>query len=541
MKTLRLLLILFSTLSVIAVVTSCTDLTEEPFSEITEENFNPTADDIPRLLAPAYTNLRWYMGCCYDYVSMQEGAGDSYITPSRPNGWGGPYLPYHWHEWTPTHLHVSTGWNNWINGVNAANRVLYQVQNLIEVSPEVEAGLVAEIRALRAFNYYNLLDNYGSVPIVTDFLDESLPSQSSRQEVFEFVETELLESIPDLTETLDQSTYGRMHKWAAMTVLARLYLNAEVYTGTERWDDVIEYTDRVIDSGLFQLEPDFRNNFVQTNQNSSEIIFAIPYDEVFAGGNSMHMRTLAPEQQQSFRMSAQPWGGSAATPQSIDTYDDEDTRLDDTWSGGPQTDPQGNVVIDFTKSIPEMGATQFRHGYRVNKYEIYEGMTGASDVDYPVFRYSLVLMMKAEALLRNGAAGEAASLVTEVRERAFSETDPSKATVTGAELEEGSVFNYGNIDPATFDEENDSIDYVNLQGGDDIVYGRFLDELLWEFTNEGFRRQDMIRFETTSGESVYTAKRWFEKEPSENCREVFPVPQSAIDDNPNLEQVDNCF
>lgn len=541
MKYLKLLLFASLTVSLSLWAASCTDLTETPFSEITEDNFNPTENDIPRLIAPAYTNLRWYMACCFDYVSMQEGAGDSYITPSRPNGWGGPFLPYHWHQWTPSDLHPIVGWNNWINGVNATNRVLHQVTTLIDVSPEVLPGLVAEIRALRAFNYYKLMDNYGDVPIVTDFLDDSLPVQSTRQEVFNFIETELLEAIPELNENVDQSTYGRMHKWAAKSLLARLYLNAEVYTGTPQWDKVIEYTDKIIDSGRFALEPSFRNNFVRDNQNSSEIVFAIPYDAVFAGGNTMHMRTLAPEQQQALQMSAQPWGGSAATPQSIDTYDEDDTRLDDTWTGGPQTAPQGNVVIDFTKTIPGMGSTQFRHGYRVNKYEIYPGMLVSSDVDYPVFRYSLILMMKAEALLRTGNTDQGALLVSEVRERAFQGTDPSKAAVTGAELQEGSTFNYANIDPGTFDEENDRIDYVNVQGGDDVVYGRFLDELLWEFTNEGFRRQDMIRFSTTTGESVFTAKRWFEKEPSDQCREIFPIPQPAIEDNPNLEQRNNCF
>lgn len=507
---------------------SCTDLSEDPFNEITEENFNPTERDIPRLLGPAYARA-WFMGCCYDYISMQEGAGDSYVTPARPNGWGGPYLPYHYHEWTPVHPHVTTGWNQLFNGINAANRVYFQIEGeTIQTDSEQQTRLLAELRAIRAYYYYHLMDNYGDVPIVTDFTDESLPVQSTRQEVFDFVVAELTTAMPNLSEQADNTTYGRMNRWAALATLARVYLNAEVYTGTPGWTEVINYTDQIINSGLFELNPDYRNNFTIDNNNSNEIIFAVPYDEVFAGGNTMHMRTLAPEQQQSFQMAAQPWGGSAATPQSIETYDEDDTRLDDTWSGGPQLDLQGNVVIDFSFNIPSIEATEFRHGYRVNKYEIYPGMQVASSVDLPLFRYSMVLMMKAEALLRTGNADEAATLVTQVRERAFVETNPADAVVTGAELQQGSSFNYG-----IWDGENEQVD--NPVGGNDIQYGRFLDELLWEFGVEGFRRQDLIRFDAYD-------KPWFKKSSTnEPCRTIFPIPQEAIDDNPNLEQRNNCF
>lgn len=223
---------------------------------------------------------------------------------------GGPYLPYHFHQWLSNHPHVVNGWNQTWDIINAANRVLDQVENTIEVSDDVLPGLVAEIRAVRAYAYYVLLDNYGSVPIVTDFSSEELPVQFTRQEVYDFVVTELSEAIPDLTETVDQSTYGRMHKWAAIATLARVYLNAEVYTGTAQYNEVIPLADQIIDSDEFALAPDYRDNFLRSNDTSPEIIFAIPYDEVFAGGNTMHMRTLAPIQQAQYDMGAQPWGGT---------------------------------------------------------------------------------------------------------------------------------------------------------------------------------------------------------------------------------------
>lgn len=490
---------------------------------MTEENFNPTQADIPRLLAPAYSQFRWYMACCYGYISMQEGAGDSFITPARPNGWGGPYLPYHFHQWLSNHPHVVNGWNQTWDIINAANRVLDQVENTIEVSDDVLPGLVAEIRAVRAYAYYVLLDNYGSVPIVTDFSSEELPVQFTRQDVYDFVVTELSEAIPDLTETVDQSTYGRMHKWAAIATLARVYLNAEVYTGTAQYNEVIPLADQIIDSDEFALAPDYRDNFLRSNDTSPEIIFAIPYDEVFAGGNTMHMRTLAPIQQAQYDMGAQPWGGSSATPQFIDTYDEDDTRLEDTWSGGPQFHASipDSVVIDIQLDVPNMEDTQFNEGYRINKYEIYPGIQVSASVDLPLIRYALVLMMKAEALLRTGSPAQAAAIVTQVRQRAFAGTDLANATVTGAELMQGSSFNYGYW-------ENGQV--VNAQGGGDIEYGRFLDELGWEFAVEGFRRQDLIRF------GVFSGKSWFNKNPSDPCKIVFPIPLDALEENTNLVQ-----
>lgn len=512
----RILIILLA-----VTFSACTDLDEKVFDQITEENFSPTENDIPRLIAPTYTGLRWFTGCCYDYISMQEGAGDSYITPARENGWGGPYLPYHYHQWTSNHSHVTNGWDQLYNTVNTANRVLYQVENTVDVPENLLPGLIAELRAIRAYAYYHLMDNYGSVPIVTDFTSEELPVQSTRQEVFDFVVQELTDAIPLLSENADQSTYGRMHRWAAIATLARVYLNAEVYTGTPEYDKVIALTDEIINSGLFQLESGYRGNFSRTNHLSSEMIFVVPYDEVFATGNNLHMRTLAPVQQQVYQMGAQPWGGSSATPQFIDTYDEDDARLDLTWSGGPQYDNQGRLVIDITKDVPSMEATEYHHGYKVNKYEIYAGMLGASDVDLPLFRYTMILMMKAEALLRTGSADQAASIVTQVRERAFADTDPSKAEVTGAELMQGSTYNYGYW-------ENGQV--VDPEGGDDIMYGRFLDELGWEFAVEGFRRQDLIRF------GAFSKKSWFNKRPSDPCKTIFPIPLRAMETNTNLVQ-----
>lgn len=516
----------------IAIATvSCTDLSEDPFSEITEENFNPSEEDIPNLVAPVYTPLRGWMACCYSYIGLQDEAADMFIKPGRPNGWGGPYLPYHRHTIGPSHLYPTVNYPRFFDGVNAANRVIFQIESgAVQVEEPLRTQILAELRVARAFYYSLLLDVFGNVPIVTDFNIEDPPATNSRQEVYDFVVQELENNIPDLPEASDLSTYGRFNKWAGKMVLAEVYLNAGVYQGdgnpsdgeNGEWQQVIETTNEIINSGRFQLADDYKDNFRRgTQQSSDEIIFAIPYDEVEGGGNTFHMQSLTPEIQQAFGMESTPWGGGAAQPQFADSYDEDDERLEDTWVNGTLEGPQGDSLTTYTKNIQGIDFAPFDQGWRISKYEIYQGLPINSDVDMPFYRYAETLMMKAEALLRTGQASEAADIVTRVRQRAFD--DPAKAEITASELQQPSTIEWG------FWEDGE---VVEPGTGPEIEYGRFLDELGWEFAMEGHRRQDMIRF------GAFTTKTWMNHraEESESFERILPIPQDAIDTNPNLEQ-----
>ncbi|HEX6938083.1 MAG TPA: RagB/SusD family nutrient uptake outer membrane protein [Longimicrobiales bacterium] len=509
----------------------CTDLTEVPYTEVTESNFHPTANDIGSLMAPAYTPLRQVWMNWYGMVDFQGETADILITPVRPNGWydGGTYIRLHEHRWEVNQGQPAALWSRAFSGINAANRVIYQLESgIVPVDDATKTDVVAELRALRAYYYSLLLDNFGNVPIVTDFSATELPQQATRQQVFDFVVNELQEVLPLLSTETGTAMYGRMNQWAALGILARVYLNAEVYTGTPHWQEVIDLTQTIIDSNLFQLEPDYRTPFSRNNHTSQELIWAVPYDMVYAPQSNFHMKTLKPELRFVFGMAAQPWGGSASNPQWIDTYDPDDTRLQDTWLMGPHFDDQGRGY-DFVQHVPSITDTEFYHGFPVWKYEIYAGMTGASDVDYPIIRYAEVLMMQAEALLRSGDPDAAAALVTQVRQRAFAETNPAKATVTGAELLQGSSYNYGWYDVDGVVKTGPGGTPVT-DGGADIQYGRFLDELGWEFAAEGHRRQHLIRF------GVFTKKMWFNHKPNGDHRTIFPIPSDALETNPNLKQ-----
>jgi hypothetical protein len=356
---------------------------------------------------------------------------------------------------------------------------------------------------------------------VTDFKDTNLPQQSTRKEVYDFIVREITENIGNLSETARGYYYGRFNKWAAYTLLAKMYLNAEVYAGTAQWNECIAACDQVINfaksSGEYGLESDINAPFLTENENSKEIIFGLPFDEVYVtdwNAFDFHMYTLAPENQDTYQLKARPWGGVCAIPQFINTFDPDDQRLADWYITGQQYSYAGDslfesttgVPLDYPNVVPSIDESYPYQGYRWGKFEYAIGITNRLSNDWPQFRYADVLLMKAEALMRAGKPG-AGALVTEVRQRAFG-ANPAKAVVSDADLNAGSCYDYGRRDTYSTAHE----------GGADIKYGRMLDELGWEFCQEGRRRQDLIRF------GVFTTKSWFSHDASDATKNLYPIP-----------------
>ncbi|HYW36283.1 MAG TPA: RagB/SusD family nutrient uptake outer membrane protein [Balneolaceae bacterium] len=459
-----------------------------------------------------------------NYLSGQEQGTDEMVIPRRPNGWydGGRYYRMQRHTWTPVDFTPASGWDMSFNGINAANRVLGQIKSGKIPIKSGKTQLIAELKAARAFYYSILLDNYGNVPIVTKFNIKSPPKQSTAKQVYNFVVKQLKEAIPNLSTKVNSTYYGRFNKWSAETCLAHVYMMAKVHTGTAEWNKVIKVTSDIINSGKYHLAANYKTNFQRNTQlHSPEIIFAVPYDQVNGPGNQYHESSIPPQMKSEFHMKAQPWGGSAVEPQFAGTYHQDDKRLSDTWFRGKQKGPKGNVLINLRRNIPQLTKTKFRDGYRVKKYQIYDGININSDVDFPYYRYAQVLMMKAEALLRTGDATDAAKLVTKVRMRDFS--NPDSAKVTGADLKKSSSEKWGWWQP------NGTVKSPN-PSGTKIKYGGMLDQLGWEFADEGKRRDEMIRF------GAYTTKTWFNHKPLGHYTKYFPIPQSALKTNSNLKQ-----
>lgn len=529
MKT-KILYILIAAFGCAGTISSCTKLDEEVYSEVLPSKFTPTEKDLPTILAPTYASLRTVMCGWQGYFDLQEEAADCIITPVRPNGWddAGTYRRMHQHTWTTQEWQPYNTWINAFATITKTNTILSQIDAGTLQLGDIKAGVVAELRAVRAFGYYLLLDNHGNVPIITkvDPNDKTLPKQNTRAEVYAFVVKELNEIMPSLSEDA-KTTYGRLNKWGVKALLAKIYLNSEVYVGTAEYAKCIKEANDIIASGKYRLDNNYSDVFTYTNQNSAEIIFAIPYDEIYGVGNQIHMKTLDPLSQGVYQMTAQPWGGNCAVPQFIKTYDPEDSRLKDSWIQGPQSNPlTGQLLITYVNSVPGMGGLDgivapSNAGFRIGKFVIKQKATNNLDNDFPFLRYGDVLMMKAEALLRTGDPDGAASLVTQVRQRAF-KSNASKATVSGSDLLKGSIYQYGLQAP------DGTISASN--GGADIKYGRFLDELGWEFAAEAHRRQDLIRF------GIYETKQWFNHSPKSPTRSLFPIPQDEIAKNPNLKQ-----
>ncbi len=518
---------------------ACTDLEETVYSELIAEQFNPSEEDVMAVIGPVYSNLRDFMWGWHGFFCCQEECSDIIVTPVRPNGWddGGVYRRMHKHIWTALQSHTNGLWARAYSGITNANRAIYQIESGNLPISQGKENYLAELKVARAFYYYILCDNFGNVPIVTRFDVEEgfLPEQSTRQQVYDFIVGEITGNLSLLSNDVDQSTYARFNLWAAKTLLAKIYLNAEVYTGKAEWDNCITQCNDIINSGAYNLEPVFSDIFKTENENSTEIIFAIPYDEIYTAGWPVfyiHLKTLHPASQATYNLEVSPWGGNCAIPQFIDTYDDDDSRLESTWIMGLQFASNGDTLrcnlspemmgkpLEYVNILQSVDLSGEHEGYRIGKYEFKMGALSGLSNDVPFFRYADVLMMKAECLLRKGDADAAAALVTQVRGRAFID-NPGKSTVTGAELQAGSSYNYGFYESGVVTEP---------EGGGDIQYGRFLDELGWEFAAEARRRQDLIRF------GVFTTKMWLSHRPNGDYRTIFAIPEAQINTNPNLTQ-----
>ncbi len=502
----------------------CVKLDEEVYSEVLEETFTATEADVTALIASGYTPLRYIMGW-QGLFDIQEEPGDIIITPTRPNGWddGGTYKRMHFHTWDNEQWQCRNTWLTCYEAINNVNRVMSQIQSgSLPIEEEQSVKVVAELRALRVLWYSILCDTHGNVPLVIAYNDE-LPKQSSRADIYKFIIDELTDTdvIDNLTEVVDQTTYGRITKWAAYQLLARMYLNAEVYSGTAEWEKCILACNKVISCEKYDLESNYKDIFKVDNEDSDEIVFAVPYDNKNGTGWNAHMKQLLPAHRDVFNMTAQPWGGSSANPQFINSYNPQDKRFGATWLHGDQLNAtDGSVVMTLVNKMPSIYDCEFEEGYRVCKYEIEAGCKSNMSNDLPYFRYADVLLMKAECLLRTGKSDEAAVLVSEVRTRDFDDINDAK--VTGAELLGNTTIQYGTL------AEDGTIDSPGDQSA--VLYGRFLDELGWEFAAEFRRRTDMIRF------GVYQTKSWYNHEPQGAHTILFPIGLGELNTNSNLVQ-----
>ncbi len=538
---------------------ACTDLTENVYDTLTDATIDVNDPEIiGYMMGEAYAQFRFMYWGWNGYFDLMEECSDTYMTPKRIGiGWGDLYINMHKHSWNSTQGHIQSLWHYAYVGIGYTNKCL-------DVLPETGRNQ-AEMRFLRALNYYVLLDAFRNVPLETTQLVEEgyLPKQVSADSIFRFCISEL-EAVKDDLGT--EKYHGYPNRYAANMTLAKLYLNYNAYfnkNDDSYYEKALAEVNEVINEGGYTLAPNYLDNFKADISTSPEVIFALPLDKTNAAHNYLVNKCLVGAGAQAYGYTGGPWNGSCAVPQFIESYHPDDNRLKYTWTGGVQRyatkDAQGNTIpqsgadIPFgaddwagqgvlnyslrVHSIDNPGAYQ-QEGYRFVKSEIVAGDAGTYGNDVAFFRLADAMFIKAECLLRLGRDEQvAADLITEVRKRSFD--DAAKAKRTVAELKGGSKYAYGheeytgegyaNWDPATLIKTH--------EGGDDIILGGLLDDLAWEFVGEHHRRQDLVRFKMTDGRNVFNGKSWFCKDATDETHwDYFPIPKSALDANITLEQ-----
>jgi hypothetical protein len=523
----------------------CTDLDENIYSQIASEKYSFTEKDAASMFSPVYSNLRSMYWGWNGLADIQDEASDLWLTPYRVGvGWGAFYVSMHKHEFYSAIDHYWTEWYYGYNGITSCNKLL------ADEAVQSSQTAINQLKGYRALYYYVLFDLWRNIPLDTTYVHPTgwSPSQSTPQESWDYIISEL----NSIKGKCGNNGFGQINDATINMLLAKMYLNHEAWfrDGDKKYYGMaIDEINEIIKGGKYSLAPSYSDNFVDDISSSPEVIFGIPFEYKYAGGNYYANKWMNEAGRATWGFNGWATGGSACLSQFIDSYDIDDARLKDTWIWGPQYNQNGSpimvdgVQLNYTKELHSADKCYPMEGARLVKYKIYSGNKGTSYDDVPFFRYADALLIKAECLLRlGGYKGEteqdAANLVTLVRKRDFPNA-PEKAIRTVAQLKGGSCYKYGLCYNDADLGKPDHWVKTN-EGGDDIEMGGLLDELAWEFVAEHHRRQDLIRFTMKNGQNVFNGKSWFTKSANTNILDhhldIYPIYTDFLNGNKNLKQ-----
>lgn len=534
-------IIIYSLMSVFILLASCTDLDVVPTDSSTPDVFFEDETAYRQFIAKVYAGLavtgQEGPAGAPDLSSLDEGFSNylrqywqfqEVTTDEAVIAWGDEGLPdLHNHTWTSANQFVRAMYYRIFFQVSMANEFLRESTDSkldsrgVSPATQVEVRTYrAEARFLRALSYWHGIDLFANIPFYTEesSIGSETPAQANRQTVFNFIESELNAIESEMVEPGAQE-YGRVDRAALWALQAKLYLNANVYIGTDRYSDCIAACNKIINSGVYSLQETYQHLFLADNHKSNEIIFAIPFDG----------------------QSTQTWGGMTylthapiggamhdneddETGEEIETKDEAAKKygVNGGWDGLRTTSalvnlfPDETGVIDEraifytndqTKEIANIGS--FKEGYAVPKYKnvTSEGELGSDlthiDTDFPMFRLADVYLMYAEAVLRGGSGGDVATAVgyiNQLRERAYNDAS-------------------GNI------------------AAGDLTLEFILDERGRELYWEGHRRTDLIRYNEFTENGVWPWKGGVaEGMTTESFRNILPIPFTELSVNKKLSQ-----
>ncbi len=494
---------------VACLFSSCTNLEETVYSGVAVKDFFTNETELISNAGRAYTQLQGYT-TEQSLWTLHLQASDECAVPACGGSWysNGRYEEVQQNNIPASNTLLKNGWNWIFDGIASCNEIIY-ITEQSEIEFDGKASIIAEIKILRAMYYYQAMSSWGNIPFVIDYEDIDYPEQKGREYVFSFLETEILENVSLLDEEPTTSNYGRANQAMAYAILAKMYLNSEVWFGEARYDDAEEMCAKIIGMGHYSIVSDYAAPFHYENDNCAENIFVIPYDRVYTYGydNAFYLHTLTLEAASiaTFNITASPWSGFICQPDFFQTYDEADLRRSESWLYGEQYDISGaSLGFEYTAVFDDYyyynsnggrgdydGARCWKWHYQtdgsITNYKV------SMDNDFVLFRYADVVLMYAEALIRQNRISEAVAIteLTQIRERA----GLAAYTTSTLTLEE------------LYDER-----------------GR---ELAWE----GWRHEDMIRFGT------YLEAYWAHPDISSyTYRNLFPIPTDALNANPNLVQ-----
>lgn len=275
-------------------IPACHKLDVESTTELTSETFPKTEAHYNALMGTIYTSFRSDFSTNHFFITSQT--TDESVLPFYNTDWvdGNQYRDLHRHTWTADHPKIDFEWY-WLNNlIGNTNQVLYLLKDAAH--GPVKNTSIAEMRTMRGLFFFYLMDMFGGVPLDTTYGATELKSRATREQVFNYIESELKAAIPFLKTSAGAATYGKPNRYMAYALLAKMYLNAQVYTGTARNNDCIAACDSVMNAGggtQYQLESrsTYFNMFGPTNGPAyKEIIFSIPFDPSTSGGYLLHAR-----------------------------------------------------------------------------------------------------------------------------------------------------------------------------------------------------------------------------------------------------------
>ena len=512
MKTMKYFL---SILAATALLASCIgDLNVTPIDPNSNTADKALVDEAAytSFLASIYTGFATsgYYGANGDpSISGLDGGASQYIrglfhhseltTDEAVCGWNDQTIKnFHWMNWTTDDTFIYAFYSRIFMQVSAANEFIREAM-ASDVTFSQKEEFIAEARVLRALAYFHAIDNFGNVP----FADETsvvgaFPSQISRVELFNWLERELTDLINDSALAGARANgFARADKGVAKFLLAKLYLNAKVYTGTDRYNDCATVLGSLMNDGYsLHTTPNgdifnaYQDLFLADNNKcTDEIIFAIEQDGInttsYGATNYLIFASTGGEMDPAAMGISSGWGGLRTTPEFYDKFTGTDAR---------------NLFYTATqqKSIDDLG--EFSHGYAFMKFRNIKSdgnpgqELGFVDTDFPMMRYADVLLMAAECAL-NGASIDGLGAFNQVRARAGL---PAVTALT-AQL--------------------------------------ILDERGRELYQECWRRSDLIRFgQFTSGYNWQWKGNVKEGKDVESYRTLFPIPDSDRLANTGLQQ-----